>query len=139
MSHQIASLVQNISASAREQTGVAAAITRNMDVLRDVSAKAQQSTTAASSSISKLSELASQLRQTVSGFALPDQTSSSGVLRRMEAEEGQDSAEDEGDDDDADSMDEQLSVELLSARAESLSESTEDQADDVSEERRHSG
>lgn len=71
VSHQIASLVQNISGSAREQNNVASAITRNMDVLREVSARTKQSTTATSSSISKLSELASQLRRTVSGFKLP--------------------------------------------------------------------
>jgi twitching motility protein PilJ len=73
VSHQIANLLQNISASAREQTGVASAISRNMDVLKEVSSKSKQSTTAASSSISKLSELAAQLKETVSGFALPDE------------------------------------------------------------------
>ena len=71
VSHQIASLVQNISGSAREQSKVASAISQNMDVLREVSARTKQSTTATSSSISKLSELASQLRRTVSGFKLP--------------------------------------------------------------------
>jgi twitching motility protein PilJ len=71
VSHQIASLVQNISGSAREQNKAASAITQNMDVLREVSARTKQSTTATSSSISKLSELASQLRRTVSGFKLP--------------------------------------------------------------------
>ena len=71
VSHQIASLVQNISGSAREQSKAASAITQNMDVLREVSARTKQSTTATSSSISKLSELASQLRRTVSGFKLP--------------------------------------------------------------------
>ncbi len=71
VSHQIASLVQNISGSAREQNKAASAITQNMEVLREVSARTKQSTTATSSSISKLSELASQLRRTVSGFKLP--------------------------------------------------------------------
>jgi twitching motility protein PilJ len=79
VSHQIASLVHNISGSAREQNVAAAAITRNMDVLRDVSAKTKQSTTATSSSISKLSELASQLRKTVSGFKLPPDGKRSGA------------------------------------------------------------
>jgi twitching motility protein PilJ len=73
VSHQIASLVQNISSSAREQTVSGNAIARNMEVLKDVSAKTKQSTTATSSAISKLSELASQLRKTVSGFTLPEQ------------------------------------------------------------------
>jgi twitching motility protein PilJ len=80
VSHQIASLVQNISSSSKEQTGVAGAITKNMQVLREISAKATESTTATSGAISKLSELASQLRRTVAGFTLPDQGTGTGVL-----------------------------------------------------------
>src|SRR5690606_6681126 len=80
VSHQIASLVQNISSSAKEQTVAAGAITKNMQVLREISSKTTESTTAASGAISKLSELASQLRQTVAGFTLPDKTGTTGVL-----------------------------------------------------------
>jgi twitching motility protein PilJ len=80
VSHQIASLVQNISGSSKEQTSVAGAITKNMHVLREISTKTTESTTAASSAISKLSDLASQLRRSVSGFALPDQGGGTGVL-----------------------------------------------------------
>jgi hypothetical protein len=49
-------------------------------VLREISTKTTESTAAASSAISKLSELASQLRRSVSGFTLPDQGSGTGVL-----------------------------------------------------------
>jgi len=80
VSHQIASLVQNISSSAREQTHATTAITESMRVLRDISAKTTESTNAASAAISKLSELASQLRETVSGFTLPDDTTGTSVL-----------------------------------------------------------
>src|SRR5690606_19703179 len=80
VSHQIASLVQNISSSGREQTGATAAITESMRVLREISAKTTESTNAASAAISKLSELASQLRETVSGFTLPDDTTGTSVL-----------------------------------------------------------
>jgi len=80
VSHQIASLVQNISGSSKEQTSVAGAITKNMHVLREISSKTTESTAATSSAISKLSELASQLRKTVAGFTLPDQGGSTGVL-----------------------------------------------------------
>ena len=80
VSHQIASLVQNISGSSKDQTSVAGAITKNMHVLREISTKTTESTTAASSAISKLSELASQLRRSVSGFTLPDQGGGTGVL-----------------------------------------------------------
>ena len=80
VSHQIASLVQNISSSSKEQTSVAGAITKNMGVLREISAKTTESTAATSAAISKLSELASQLRRTVAGFTLPDQGGGTGVL-----------------------------------------------------------
>ncbi len=80
VSHQIASLVHNISSSSKEQTSVASAITKNMHVLREISTKTTESTGAASSAISKLSELASQLRRSVSGFTLPDQGGGTGVL-----------------------------------------------------------
>jgi twitching motility protein PilJ len=80
VSHQIASLVQNISGSSKEQTSVASAITKNMHVLREISTKTTESTAAASSAISKLSELASQLRRSVAGFTLPDQGGGTGVL-----------------------------------------------------------
>jgi twitching motility protein PilJ len=80
VSHQIASLVQNISSSSKEQTSVSGAITKNMHVLREISAKTTESTAATSSAISKLSELASQLRRSVSGFALPDKAGGTGVL-----------------------------------------------------------
>ncbi len=80
VSHQIASLVHNISSSSKEQTSVASAITKNMHVLREISTKTTESTTATSSAISKLSELASQLRRSVAGFTLPDQGGGTGVL-----------------------------------------------------------
>jgi len=80
VSHQIASLVHNISSSSKEQTSVASAITKNMHVLREISAKTTESTTATSSAISKLSELASQLRHSVAGFTLPDHGGGTGVL-----------------------------------------------------------
>jgi hypothetical protein len=51
-------------------------------VLREISARTKESTTDTSSAISKLSELASQLRRTVSGFTLPNDTSATGILRQ---------------------------------------------------------
>jgi twitching motility protein PilJ len=80
VSHQIASLVQNISGSSKEQSSVAGGITKNMHVLREISGKTTESMAATSSAIGKLSELASQLRKSVSGFTLPDQSGGTGVL-----------------------------------------------------------
>jgi twitching motility protein PilJ len=72
VSNQIASLVQNISASARQQATSSQNISRNMQVLREISAQTNESTTATSTSIGKLAELAAQLRKSVTGFRLPE-------------------------------------------------------------------
>ena len=71
VSNQIANLVQNISSSARHQAGSAADVTRRTTKLKEISNQTGKATTATAASISKLSELASQLRQTVAGFTLP--------------------------------------------------------------------
>ncbi len=71
VSNQIASLVQNISSSARQQAGSAADVTRRTTRLREIGDQTGKATTATAASISKLSELATQLRKTVEGFALP--------------------------------------------------------------------
>ncbi len=71
VSNQIASLVQNISGSARQQAGSAADVTRRTTKLKEISDQTGKATTATAASISNLSELASQLRQTVAGFTLP--------------------------------------------------------------------
>jgi twitching motility protein PilJ len=76
VSNQIASLVQNISASARQQAGASQNIARNMQVLREISSQTAENTAAASTSIGKLAELSTQLRKSVAGFRLPE-----GILR----------------------------------------------------------
>jgi twitching motility protein PilJ len=84
VSNQIASLVQNISSSARQQAESASGIRRNMEVLRQISSKTAETTSDTSSSIRKLAELATQLRRSVDGFRLPDFTSGTGVLSERE-------------------------------------------------------
>jgi twitching motility protein PilJ len=71
VSNQIASLVQNISSSARQQTGAAQNIARNMQVLKEISAQTAESTTATSVAIAKLAELSAGLRKSAAGFRLP--------------------------------------------------------------------
>jgi len=95
VSNQIASLVQNISGSARQQAGAAADVTRRTTRLREISEQTGKATTATAAAISKLSELASQLRKTVAGFTLPNQAlkastlsaTSSSVLAKQQAGE----------------------------------------------------
>lgn len=81
VSNQIASLVQNISGSARQQAGSAADVTRRTTRLREISDQTGKATTATAAAISKLSELASQLRKTVAGFTLPSSALRTSALR----------------------------------------------------------
>ncbi len=71
VSSQIASLVQNISNSAREQAGAANSVIRIVEVLQQINAQTASGTSATTDSISKLAELAAQLRRSVAGFRLP--------------------------------------------------------------------
>jgi twitching motility protein PilJ len=71
VSNQIASLVQNISGSARQQTGAAQNIARNMQILKEISAQTAETTTATSAAIAKLAELSAGLRKSAAGFRLP--------------------------------------------------------------------
>ena len=80
VSNQIASLVQNISSSARQQAGSAADVTRRTTRLREISEQTGKATTATAAAIAKLSELASQLRKTVAGFTLPNEALKASAL-----------------------------------------------------------
>src|SRR5579862_4123781 len=88
VSNQIASLVQNIFGSARQQTHAAQNIARNMQVLKEISAQTAESTNATSIAIAKLAELSAGLRKSASGFRLPggpqDRAGASGSVRRLE-------------------------------------------------------
>jgi twitching motility protein PilJ len=72
VSNQIASLVQNISSSARGQSTAAAAVTRSVDMLQEINSRTEANTHATTGSIRELAELAAQLRESVAGFRLPD-------------------------------------------------------------------
>jgi twitching motility protein PilJ len=82
VSNQIASLVQNISSSARQQAGAAADVTKRTTRLREIGSQTGKATSATAASISKLSELATQLRKTVEGFTLPGNLMQTGTLSR---------------------------------------------------------
>jgi twitching motility protein PilJ len=71
VSNQIASLVQNISSSAREQAGAAAAVIRNVEGLQQINSQTAAGTNATMASIKELAQLAADLRRSVAGFRLP--------------------------------------------------------------------
>jgi twitching motility protein PilJ len=82
VSNQIASLVQNISRSARQQATSAGDVTRRAAKLKEISEQAGKATNATAAAVSKLSVLASQLRQTVAGFTLPSSALSATTLAK---------------------------------------------------------
>jgi twitching motility protein PilJ len=88
VSNQIASLVQNISGSARQQTHAAQNIARNMQALKEISAQTAESTNATSAAIAKLAELSAGLRKSAAGFRLPgnpdERLLSNSAIRRVE-------------------------------------------------------
>jgi len=86
VSNQIASLVQNISNSAREQAVAAQGVRKNMDEVGEISDSTVEYTESTAGSIKKLSELASQLRKSVAGFSLPESFSETSVLERASIE-----------------------------------------------------
>jgi twitching motility protein PilJ len=85
VSNQIASLVQNISASARGQSSAAQNIARNMQVLREISAQSADSTSATSQAIVKLADLSAALRKSITGFRLPGGSDTTGMHRSATA------------------------------------------------------
>ena len=87
VSNQIASLVQNISASARSQSQSSQSVARNMQVLREISTQTAEATTSNSDAIAKLAQLSAALRKSVAGFRLPDAVDNSSAtgFHRMPA------------------------------------------------------
>jgi twitching motility protein PilJ len=81
VSNQIASLVQNISASARNQTQSSQSVARNMQVLREISSQTADSTSHTSEAVAKLALLSASLRKSVAGFRLPEAAPTGGTVR----------------------------------------------------------
>ncbi len=94
VSNQIAQLVQNISASARQQAATSAHISRTMQVLREISQQTADNTSATSVAIGRLADMSAQLRKSVSGFSLPQQLPAPGrKIKPAPAPAGADGAE----------------------------------------------
>src|SRR5688572_19518701 len=81
VSNQIASLVQNISASARNQSQSSQSVARNMQVLREISSQTADATSNTSEAVAKLALLSASLRKSVAGFRLPEAAPSNATAR----------------------------------------------------------
>jgi twitching motility protein PilJ len=94
VSNQIAQLVQNISASARQQAATSAHISRTMQVLREISQQTADNTSATSTAIGRLADMSAQLRKSVAGFRLPQALPAPGrKIKPAPAPAGADNAE----------------------------------------------
>jgi twitching motility protein PilJ len=83
VSNQIASLVQNISGSSRSQSLAAQNISRNTQVLREISVQTSDATSATAQAIVKLADLAAALRKSVAGFRLPPEAPAASASTRV--------------------------------------------------------
>ena len=71
VSTDLAELIQNISASAEQQTTAASNITQTMDTIRSITAQTSQGASQTAKSIGTLAQLATDLRRSVADFKLP--------------------------------------------------------------------
>jgi twitching motility protein PilJ len=72
VSKQLAVLIQSISRAARQQSSAAANITNNMNVIQEITMQTSEGSNETAHSIGNLTGLANELRQSVSGFKLPE-------------------------------------------------------------------
>jgi twitching motility protein PilJ len=71
VSHDLAGLIQNISDTARQQAASAGKVTETMKVIQNITTNTAAGTEQTAKSIDNLAELASELKNSVSGFKLP--------------------------------------------------------------------
>ena len=73
VSGHMAKLVQSISDASVQQANASQDVARTMNVIQEITAQTAEGTEATARDIGQLAELAGTLRQTVSGFKLPDE------------------------------------------------------------------
>lgn len=71
VSHQLADLINNISDAAAQQAIAAVSTSDSMNVIQEITMQTSTGTNESAASIGRLSELADELRTSVSGFKLP--------------------------------------------------------------------
>ncbi|MCK5877050.1 MAG: chemotaxis protein, partial [Candidatus Marithrix sp.] len=72
VSVQLAGQIENISQTSRTQAAVASNISGTMTIIQDITTQTSNGTNETAASIERLSELANELKTSVSGFNLPD-------------------------------------------------------------------
>jgi twitching motility protein PilJ len=72
VSVHLAELVQSITSATRQQSNAASNISDTMNVIQEITTQTSEGTNQTAQSIGNLSELASELKRSVSGFKLPE-------------------------------------------------------------------
>ncbi|MGI1679322.1 MAG: methyl-accepting chemotaxis protein [Cellvibrionaceae bacterium] len=75
VSSSLAELIQNISNAARQQASSAGHISNTMNVIQEITSQTSAGTSATADSIGNLADMASDLRDSVAGFKLPESMS----------------------------------------------------------------
>ncbi len=89
VSADLAELIQDISSAAREQAKTASHVSGTMNVIQEISAQTLAGTTETARAIGEFAEMAVDMRESVSGFKLPEGS----VVAWQEAEQHQSVAE----------------------------------------------
>ena len=71
VSHDLSSLIQNISTAARQQSAAATDISQSMNAIQEITSQTSQGASQTAESIGYLAQLASDLRRSVAHFKLP--------------------------------------------------------------------
>ena len=99
VSNHIATLIQSISATARQQATAAADVSRTMNVIQEITTQTSEGTQATARNIGKLATLATELRKSVAGFKLPNMDGGETMVMtaEMHAEKQEQESHEEGD------------------------------------------
>jgi twitching motility protein PilJ len=73
VSAELSDLIQNISNAARQQAASAGHISNTMNVIQEITQQTNAGTTATARSIGNLADMATELRNSVAGFTLPEE------------------------------------------------------------------
>lgn len=73
VSANLAELIQNISNAARQQASSAGHISNTMNVIQEITSQTSAGTNATANAIGNLAEMATDLRESVTGFKLPEE------------------------------------------------------------------
>ncbi len=89
VSASLAELIQNISNAARQQASSAGHISNTMNVIQEITSQTSAGTNATAKAIGNLSKLALELRESVTGFKLPEEMETSRSLDDYSSDETQ--------------------------------------------------